>query len=112
MLNTPSVMSSFRCDAGRLAQDAARPVDVLVSEHLDRGAAQPAAVDDARVVQLVADDDVFLREQGRHGAGVSGEAALEHDCRFGALELGEPPLQFTCRLIVPAIVRTEPVPTP
>ena len=44
----------------QLLQDRARRVDVLVRKHLDRGAAQAAAVDDARVVQLVGDDDVVL----------------------------------------------------
>ena len=79
MLKTPSVMRSFRCERGQFAQDSARRIDVLVREHLDRGAAQPAAVDDARVVQLVGDDDVFLRQERRDGAGVGGEAALEYD---------------------------------
>ena len=60
MLKTPSVISSLRCAAGSALQDRARGVDVLVREHLDRRAAQPAAVDDAGVVQLVGDDDVFF----------------------------------------------------
>ena len=34
-------------------QDLSRGVDVLVREHLDGRPAQPAAVDDARVIQLV-----------------------------------------------------------
>jgi hypothetical protein len=50
MLKTPSVMSSLRCPAGR---SLARRVHVLVGKHLDRGAAETAAVDDAGVVQLV-----------------------------------------------------------
>ena len=60
MLNTPSVMSSLRWVGGQSTQDVARRVDVLVREHLDRRAAQAAAVDDAGVIQLVGDDDVVL----------------------------------------------------
>ena len=60
MLKTPSVISSLRCPAGSSLQDLARRIDVLVREDLDRGAAEAAAVDDARVVQLVGDDDVVL----------------------------------------------------
>ena len=33
-------------------------------------------------------------EDRRHGAGVGGEAALEHDGRLGLLELGEPALEL------------------
>ena len=60
MLKTPSVMSSLRWPAGSSAQDLARGVHVLVRKHLDRRAAQAAAVDDAGVIQLVGDDDVVL----------------------------------------------------
>ena len=62
MLNTPSVMSSLRCDAGSDREHLARGVDVFVREHLDRRPAQPAAVDDARVIQLVGHDDVVFGE--------------------------------------------------
>ena len=60
MLNTPSVMSSLRCSRGSSLHDRARRVDVLVRKHLDRRPAQPGAVDDARVIQLVRDDDVVF----------------------------------------------------
>ena len=63
-------------------------------EHLDRRAAQARAVDDARVVQLVRDDDVVAAENRRDGAGVGGEAALKDDRRFGALEFGELALEL------------------
>ena len=60
MLNTPSVMSSLRCAAGSSGEYRAGGGDVLVRKHLDRGPAEPAAVDDARVIQLVGDDDVVF----------------------------------------------------
>ena len=94
MLNTPSVMSSVRWPAGSDLQRLARGVDVLVREHLDRRAAQAAAVDDAGVVQLVGHDDVVLAEDGGDGARVRREAALEDDDRLGLLELGEPALEL------------------
>ena len=80
--------------AGSDLQDLARRVDVLVRKHLDRRAAQAAAVDDARVVQLVRHDDVVLAEDGRDRAGVGREAALEDDDGFGLLELGEPAFEL------------------
>ena len=75
-------------------QDLARGVDVLVREHLDRRAAQARTVDDARVVQLVRDNEVVLAEDRRHRTSVCREAALKHDRRFGLLERGEPALEF------------------
>jgi hypothetical protein len=38
--------------------------DVFVREHLDRRATEPAAVDDAGMIQLVGDHDVVLGEDG------------------------------------------------
>ena len=83
MLNTPSVMSSLRWLAGSVRRICARRVDVLVRKDLDRRPAQTAAVDDARVIQLVGHDDVVFREDRRDRAGVGGEAALKDDDRFG-----------------------------
>ena len=94
MLKTPSVMSSLRCAAGSALMIFARRVDVLVREDLDRRAAQPAAVDDARVIQLVGDDDVLFRQDRGDRAGVGGEAALEDDDLLDLLELGEPALEL------------------
>ena len=79
---------------GSSCEDASRGVDVLVREHLDRGAAQAAAVDDAGVVQLVGDDDVVLGQDRGDGAGVGGEAALEHDAASVCLNVGEPALEL------------------
>ena len=94
MLKTPSVISSLRWPAGSAVDDPARGVDVLVRKDLDRGAAQPAAVDDAGVIQLVGDDHVVFGEDGGDGAGVGGEAALKDDHRFDLLELGELPFEL------------------
>ena len=88
------MISSLRAVCRQVADDVARRVDVAVRKHLDRRAAQPRAVDDARVVQLVGNDEVFFGEDGGDGAGVRGEAALKHDRRFGFLELREPPLEL------------------
>jgi hypothetical protein len=79
---------------GEIAQDAARGVDVLVGKHLDLGARQTAAVDDAGVVQGVGDDHVVLGEDRRDRARVGREAALEDHDGFRALELGEPALEL------------------
>ena len=53
-----------------------------------------AAVDDARVVQLVGNHDVVFGEHRGDGAGVGGESALEHDDRFGLLEFRETPFEL------------------
>jgi hypothetical protein len=86
MLKTPSVMRSF--------QHPARRFDVLVREHLDRRAAQPATVDDAGVIQLVRDDDVLAREDRGDRAGVCRKPALKDDDRLGPLEIREALLQL------------------
>ena len=70
----------------QLAQDLLRRGHILVREHVDLGPRQPAAVDDAGVVQLVADDVVFRRQDRRHRARVGREARLEHHARFHVLE--------------------------
>ena len=75
---------------GQLLDDLASRVDVLVREHLDRRLAQPRAVDDAGVIQLVGNDHVLFGEDGGHGAGIGREAALEHHHGFDVLEFREP----------------------
>ena len=79
---------------GERAQDLTRRVDVLVREDFDRRPAEAASVDDARVIQLVGDDDVVLAEDRRDRARVRRKAALEDDDRFGLLEVGEPALEL------------------
>ena len=91
-------MRSLRPAGGKCAHDGARGVDVAVRKYLDGRAAQPRAVDDAGVVQLVGNDEVVLAEDGRDGSRVGGEPALEHDHRFRLLELGEPALQLHVNL--------------
>ena len=94
MLNTPSVMSSLRWVAGRSLMMRARRIDVLVREYFDRRPAQAAAVDDARVIQLVRNDDVVFRQNRGDGSGVGREPALEDDDRLDLLELRQPALEL------------------
>ena len=94
MLNTPSVMSSLRCDAGRSrriprAASTSLCGNTLIAARLSR---QPSMM--LAWFSSSRDDDVLFREHRRHGAGVGGEAALEDDHCLGVLELGEPALQF------------------
>ena len=90
-----AIRDQQRALAGRQAlQDGSRRPDVLVREHLDGGAAETAAVDDARVIELVGDDDIVLREDRLNRSGVGGEAALKHDGRLGLLERGQPALEL------------------
>ena len=62
-------------------------VAVAVDEGL--GPRQPAAVDDAGVVQLVAEDDLVLAGEGRDHAGVGQVPGAEQERRLIALELGQ-----------------------
>ena len=94
MLKTPSVISSLRGRARQLSDDAARGVDIAMGKDFDRGPAQPGAVDDAGVVQLIGNDEVVFRQNGGDGSGICRKAALKHDRRFRLLELGEPPLEL------------------
>src|SRR5690606_40143202 len=68
--------------------------DVFVRVNLDGRAAEARSVDNAGVVELVADDDVLAAQNGRDGARVGGEARLIHQRRLGALEGRQPPLQL------------------
>jgi hypothetical protein len=85
--------------AGReVFHDAACGIDILVWEHFDRGATQAAAIDDARVVQLVGHDDVFFCEDRGHGAGIGRKSALKDHDGLDVLELGEPSFQLHVNL--------------
>jgi hypothetical protein len=79
---------------GQVLEDGARGVHVLVREDLDGGATQPGAVDDAGVVERIGDDEVVLAEHRGDGAGVGGEAALEHHHGLDVLERREPALEL------------------
>ena len=61
-------------------------VGILVPEDLDFRARKPRAIDDAGVVQLVGEDEVFFAENRAHRARVGGKPALEHDARLHILE--------------------------
>ena len=63
--------------------------DVFVAEDLDPGAGEACTVDDAGVVELVGEDEVFFAEDGAYGAGVGGEAGLEDYAGFDVLEAGD-----------------------
>src|SRR5437764_6052413 len=45
---------------GQIHKDPPRGADVLVWEHFDSRATEPAAVDDAGVIELVGDDHILL----------------------------------------------------
>ena len=77
-----------------LGQRHVRRADVLVREDLDLRAREPRAVDDRRVVQLIADDHVLLAQDRSDRAGVRHEAGLEHQGGIGMLEVGEAALQL------------------
>ena len=47
---------------------------------------KPRAVDDAGVVELVADDEIFFAEDGADRSGVRGESTLEDHAGFHVLE--------------------------
>ncbi len=63
-------------------------------KHLDRRAAQAAAVDDACVVELVGHHHIVFREKGGHRARIRGKSTLKDDDGLGPLEVREPPLQL------------------
>ena len=60
--------------------------NVFVAENLDLGAGEARAVDDAGVVELVGEDEVFFAEDRGDGSGVGGESALEDDAGFDIFE--------------------------
>ncbi len=62
---------------------------ILVPEHLDLGPRQPRPVDDAGMVELVGEDEVFLAQDGAYRARIGREAALEDDAGFDVFEAGD-----------------------
>ncbi len=60
--------------------------DIFVAEDLDFGAGEASAVDDARVVQFVGENEVLFAEDARNGSGVGGESGLEDDAGFDTFE--------------------------
>ena len=63
--------------------------DVFVAEDFYFCAREAGAVDDAGVVELVGDDEVFFAEDAGDGAGVSGESGLKDDAGFDSFEGGD-----------------------
>ena len=85
----------------------------LCGKHLDRRPAQPAAVDDAGVIQLVRDDDVVLR-RGWPTTVPALAAKPLWKTTTASIFLNSASRRSSSMwiAIVPAIVRTEPDPTP
>ena len=67
---------------------------VFVPKDVDLGLRQPAAVDDAGVIEFVGDDVIFRRENRRDGACVGGKAGLKHDTGFHLFESRDPAFEF------------------
>ena len=87
-------MRSLRAVFGRSKTILRAALDVAVREHFDRRPAEPRAIDDAGVIQLIGDDEVVLREDGGDCSRIGGEAALKYDGGFCLFEVRKPPLQF------------------
>src|SRR5687767_2778252 len=75
--------------SGKLRKDSLGGGDVFVGVHVDLRAREAAAIDDARVIQLVGNDVVVGSEDRGDGTGVGGESGLEHDAGFHIFELGD-----------------------
>ena len=89
---TPSVtIREPRPAASRSPQARCSSVAVAVDEGL--GPREPAAVDDAGVVELVGEDDLASAGEGGDRAHVGEVARAEQQRRLVALELGQPRLQ-------------------
>ncbi len=67
---------------------------VFVAEDLDGGAGEARAVDNAGVVELVGEDEIFFAEDGAYCASVGGKTALEDDAGFDVFETGDLFLQI------------------
>lgn len=92
MLNTPSVMmkrSSRGCPAG-----AAGGVHVAVGIDRHGGTGDAAAVDEAGVVQAVAEDDVPFVCKAVEDAQIGHVPRIEYEGRLVALEAGQLRLQI------------------
>ncbi len=60
-----------------------------MAEDFDLCFGETGAVDDAGVVELVGEDEVFFAEDAGDGAGVCGEAGLEDDASFDTFKGGD-----------------------
>ena len=86
-----------RAGGPRLLQLLLQVLDAGVLEAVPGGLAEPHAVDDARVVELVRDDGVLRGQDRLEEAGVGVKARRVQDCGLGAVELGDPLLQRLVR---------------
>ncbi len=75
-------------------EDAGEVVGVAVVVDGAFGGAEADAVDDAAVVELVADDEVAFTGELGDEARVGGEAGLVDEAGFGVFELGEAAFEF------------------
>ena len=82
---------------GRIFQQALQVLHVAVAVHRHRRPREPAAVDDAGMVQLVAEDQVVFLHQRGDDSHVGLVSAVEHQRRFGSLETRDAPLQLLVR---------------
>src|SRR5712692_8446390 len=62
---------------------------VFVAEDKDLGAREPRPINDAGVVELVRDDEVFFTQNGGDGAGIGGKPRLKNYAGFHILEAGD-----------------------
>src|SRR5580698_9171412 len=60
--------------------------DVFMPENLDLRPRETRAVDDARMVQLIGDDEILFAENRGNRSRIGGEAALEDDASFDIFE--------------------------
>ncbi len=75
-----------------LLQRAAQGVEVVVGVDVNPGPGETDAIDEARVVEGVAVDDVVPLDQRRQRADVGGVPAAEEQRRRAANQRGESPL--------------------
>ena len=86
--------------------------DVVVPVDRDVGRAEPAPVDDARVIELVAADKIAgPPERGNH-ADVAREPGAEEKHCLGLLEVGELELEPRCTCVSPPSERAARLPKP
>ena len=72
-------------------------LNVTMPVNVHRRARKPAAVDQAGVVQLVAEERIVTTSQRTQDAKVRGKPAAEDQCRFGPFPICEGALQGSQR---------------
>ena len=68
--------------------------DILMSENFYFGAGEARAVNDAGMVELVGQNEIFFAEDAGDSAGIGGEAGLKDDAGFDTLEARDLFLEF------------------